>query len=76
MPNLSIKNVPEGILESLRAQAKQHHRSLQGELISILEEAVQPKALKVADVLRMVAASGVETQRESVQMIREDRDAR
>ena len=76
MPNLSIKNVPKEILENLRVQAKQHHRSLQGELIAILEEAVQPQWLTVADVHRMVVESGVETQRESVRMIREDRDAR
>ena len=76
MPNLSIKNVPEETLESLRARAKLHHRSLQGELIAILEEAVHPKGLTVAGVHRMVVESGVETQRESVQMIRKDRDAR
>ena len=75
MPNLSIKNVPELIMESLRVQAKQHHRSLQGELIAILEEAVQTKVLTVADVHRMVVELGVETQKESVQMIRKDRDA-
>jgi plasmid stability protein len=76
MPNVSIKNVPEEIMESLRTQAKRHHRSLQGELIAILEEAVQPKRLTVADVHLMIVESGIETQRESVQMIREDRDAR
>jgi len=43
MPNLSIKNVPEPMLAQLRARAKQHHRSLQGELLAILEEAVHPE---------------------------------
>ena len=63
MANLSIKNVPEIIMEGLRTQAKRHHRSLQGELIAILEEAVQPKRLMVADVHRIVAESGVQTER-------------
>lgn len=76
MPNLSIKNVPEMIMESLRVQAKRHHRSLQGELIAILEEAVQPKVLTMADVHRMVVESGVKTGPESVDTIRADRDAR
>lgn len=36
MPNLSIKNVPENVVARLRAQAKSHHRSLQGELLDIV----------------------------------------
>lgn len=35
--NLSIKNVPEEWVRRLRQHAGQHHRSLQGELLSILE---------------------------------------
>jgi plasmid stability protein len=31
--NLSIKNVPDEVVAELRAQAKRHHRSLQGELL-------------------------------------------
>ena len=75
MTNLSIKNVPGEIMESLREQAKRNHRSLQGELIAILEEGVQPKGLTAAGVHRMVTQSGVKTGREAVQMIREVRDA-
>jgi plasmid stability protein len=40
--NLSIKNVPESLADALRARAESHHRSLQGELMSILEAAVGP----------------------------------
>lgn len=40
MPNLSIKDVPEPLAERLRQQARRHHRSLQGELMAILERAV------------------------------------
>ncbi len=40
MPNLSIKSVPEDLAERLRAQALRNHRSLQGELMAILEAAV------------------------------------
>lgn len=39
MPNLSIKNVPEALAEALRQRAERNHRSLQGELMAILEQA-------------------------------------
>jgi len=36
MPNLSIKNVPEHVVEKLRQRAANHHRSLQGELMDLI----------------------------------------
>lgn len=39
MPNLSIKDVPEALAEALRQRAARNHRSLQGELMSIIERA-------------------------------------
>jgi plasmid stability protein len=40
MPNLSIKDVPEAWAEALRQRAIRHHRSLQGELMAIVEAAI------------------------------------
>lgn len=37
--NLSIKGVPEALAERLRARAERNHRSLQGELMAIIERA-------------------------------------
>jgi plasmid stability protein len=37
--NLSIKNVPDALADKLRARAERNHRSLQGELMAILEHA-------------------------------------
>ena len=37
--NLSIKNVPEETASKLRQRAERNHRSLQGELMAILEYA-------------------------------------
>ena len=37
--NLSIKGVPEPLAERLRARAERNHRSLQGELMQIIEQA-------------------------------------
>lgn len=39
MPNLSIKDVPEALAEALRQRAAKNHRSLQGELMAIVEAA-------------------------------------
>lgn len=47
MPNLSIKSVPEELAESLRQRAARNHRSLQGELMAILEAAVADQPLQV-----------------------------
>ena len=40
MPNLSIKDVPENWAEALRQRAARNHRSLQGELMAIVESAL------------------------------------
>ena len=40
MPNISIKDVPEAWAESLRQRAARNHRSLQGELMAIVQQAV------------------------------------
>ena len=37
--NLSIKNVPEAMAAKLRERAERNHRSLQGELMAIVENA-------------------------------------
>lgn len=36
MPNLSIKNVPEAVVQKLRQRAARNHRSLQGELMDLV----------------------------------------
>ncbi len=74
--NLSIKNVPEEIVEGLRDRAKRNHRSMQGEMMSILEHAVEPEKLTVAEAYAQIKATGLITKGDSTAMIREDRDAR
>ena len=37
--NLSIKDVPDDLAERLRQRAQRNHRSLQGELMAIVEQA-------------------------------------
>ncbi len=70
--NLSIKNVPDQILKRLRRRAAHHHRSLQGELLAMLEE--RAEKLTVEEVSEWVKASGLRTPDEATAIIREDRD--
>ena len=45
--NLSIKEVPDALAERLRLRAERNHRSLQGELMFIVEQAaMEPSALR------------------------------
>lgn len=48
--NLSIKNVPDAIAGALRARAEQNHRSLQGELMAILERSVSDPVTRTTPV--------------------------
>ena len=75
--NLSIKNAPDDVVTRLRDRARRHHRSLQGEMLAILEEAVSsPGILTPAGVLAEVRRLGLGTPAESAAMIRDDRDGR
>jgi plasmid stability protein len=74
--NLSIKNVPDTLADQLRHRAERHHRSLQGELMAILEEAVVPSERPTpAEILERVRKMGLRTDDEASAMIRADRDA-
>ena len=75
--NLSIKNVDDRVVERLRRCAARHHRSLQGELLAIIEEhAYAEPRLTAEQVLDQVRQRRLHTPAESVKMIRADRDAR
>jgi len=75
--NLSIKNAPDEVVTRLRQRAERHHRSLQGELLAILEEAVRPEQeLSPAELLAEVRRLGLRTPADSARIIRADRDRR
>jgi plasmid stability protein len=42
--DLSVKNVPDSVAKRLRSRAEHNHRSLQGELMAILHDAVTSPA--------------------------------
>lgn len=72
---LSIKNVPDEVAAQLRARARRSHRSLQGELLVILEEAVSSEKLTVSQLRRRVEEMGLRTGPEAQAIIRETRGA-
>ncbi|HEV7996643.1 MAG TPA: Arc family DNA-binding protein [Stellaceae bacterium] len=75
--HLSIKNAPDDLVMRLRERAAKNHRSLQGELLAIIEEAVgQPAQLTPREVLAEVRRLGLQTPAEAVAMIRASRDGR
>ncbi len=75
--NLSIKNVPDELAELLRERARRSHRSLQGELMVVLEEAVgRRRRLSAEELLEEIRGLDLETGDEATGMIRVDRDGR
>jgi plasmid stability protein len=73
---LSIKKVPERVVKRLKRRAAIHKRSLQGELMAVLEEATSPGSLTVEELRAAVRQFGPPVPGDSTKMIREDRDAR
>jgi plasmid stability protein len=73
--NLSIKNAPDDVVQRLRERAARNHRSLQGELMAIIEEAVQSQRRRSVDeVLSEVRKLGLPRRDEAAAIIRADRD--
>ena len=73
--NLSIKNAPESVVQRLRQRAERHHRSLQGELLAIIEAAAtEDRPATPVEVLAEVRRLGLRTPREAAVLIRADRD--
>lgn len=60
--SLSIKNVPDEVAIKLRERAERHRRSLQGELLAIVEEAVEtPSEMTIAELKAYVDSLGLKT---------------
>jgi plasmid stability protein len=72
---LSVKNVPADLAKRLKERAARNNRSLQGELLEILDDA--GRYLTLDDIAEIAKKLGIKSDRnESTQIIREDRDAR
>jgi plasmid stability protein len=76
--SLTIRNIPGSVLARLRDRAQRHRRSMQGEIMAILEVATAEPHVRMGprEFLQHVKRLGVRTPAESAAMIREDRDGR
>lgn len=86
--NLSVKNVPDALAGRLRARAERNRRSLQRELLSILEAAVDerapavpltaapPRTLSIEEAVEPARKLFPQRTRSSVAWIRAMRDSR
>ena len=74
--SLSIKDVPEDVVNRLRERAVRNHRSLQGELSAIIEQAAREESLSIEEAYQRIRALGFSTRSESASIVRKDRDAR
>ena len=74
--SLSVKDVPEELARALRERAARNHRSLQGELLHILESAVAPRPFRIRELQEAIRTLRFTTPDESTAMIRDDRDTR
>ena len=75
--NLSIKAVPDQLIEKLRKRAERNHRSLQGELLTILEDILNAASpLSPDEAIRELRQIEVKTRDQAREIVRRDRDRR
>ncbi len=73
--NISIKNAPDDLVLLLKERARRNHRSMQRELLAIIDSAVRQKRhLTVDEVLARGRALRLNPQPEAATIIRSDRD--
>lgn len=71
--NLTLKNIPDEIVEQLRFRAKRHRRSLQGEILALIEESLRPHRLSPEELYVQLQKLDLATPNEALDMIRADR---
>jgi len=74
--SLSIKDVPDDLAEALRERASRNHRSVQGELMHMLEAAVRPRPFQAGALWQQIQALGFATADDAAALVRETRDER
>ena len=77
MANVTVRNIDDGVIACLKAQAKANHRSLEGEIRHLLVQQVM-RHTRLEDfrerTARLGALTAGRTQTDSVSLLREDRD--
>ena len=79
MATLTIRNLDDHIVERLKAQAREHNRSLEAEVRTLLAEATERPSRKdfiaLADRIATMTPGGSE-QTDSTEIVRRFRDSR
>ncbi len=76
MGNITIRNLDDDVIETLKAQAKTNQRSLEAEVRYVLTHQVG-RRVSIADFqerTRRIAGMADGPQTDSVELLREDRD--
>jgi len=75
--NLSVKNVPEDLVRRLKERAKANHRSLQGEVLSIIEESVGlgPQRQTITEIGAEARRLSLPQASDAAALVRADRDS-
>jgi plasmid stability protein len=77
MANVTIRNLDDAVVATLKAQAKAHNRSLEAELRELLTRAAAQRermAAFRAEAKRIRAMTPDVPQTDSAELLREDRD--
>lgn len=77
MANVTVRNIDDGVIASLKAQAKANHRSLEGEIRHVLaQQVLRPNRIEEfrERTARLSALTDGVHQSDSVDLLREDRD--
>ena len=76
MGNLTVRNLDDGVIETLKAQAKLNQRSLEAEVRYVLTQRAD-RHIRIADFrerTRQIAGMTDAPQTDSVELLREDRN--
>lgn len=74
--DVSIKGVPEDKVARLKLRARRNHRSLRGELLALIDQAIEsePRKLSVDEIVAKISKLGLKRRDEAVKLVRRDRD--
>jgi len=75
--SLSIKNVPVEVVKRLRARAERNRRSLQGELLALIERAAdEVPTVSARQIFERIKRLNLPAGERSIDIIRDLRDGR
>lgn len=82
MASLQLNNIPDDLLQQIQQLAEKHQRTLDEQILQILQQATQPNAETKPDILQLIEEGKKRREQlpkdvnwlDSTALIREDRD--